>query len=290
MSIQQFFRRTTGTFAAPYKVTKPLKDISQELNMPVGQILKLDAGENIWVPKRIQQAIQSRIAVTSVATYPDSESTALRDAVAIKLGVDPTWIMVGNGSDELIDLCCRIFINPGDSLVDCPPTFPMYWFFARTMGAKRIEVQRDVSFRIKIQETRQALGTGKLLFVATPNNPTGTLTDEKTLRILLESGKPIVVDEAYIEFGGITCLPLLQEFDNLIVLRTFSKWAGIAGVRVGFLVARPQVIDAIRAIRPPYSVNTVAQVAALCVLEKEKEILPVIRELQASRDWFISQA
>lgn len=251
-----------------------------------GKCLKLDSGENLWAPKL---SIDWNTLLSNVACYPDAGAILLRDALAKDQKLDRRFIAVGNGSDELIDLLCRLFIEKGDVLLDFSPTFPMFTFFGKLNGAVILDLPRRSDFGIDLQKAKKELGSSKLAFLANPNNPTGTVTSRADIIELLKVGSPLVIDEAYFEFAGQSLIDLVPRFENLIVLRTFSKWAGIAGLRVGWMVANPQVIERINAIKAPYNVNTVAQSVALEVLRNKKLFSVNLRSIQVARDWFVEQ-
>lgn len=247
--------------------------------LPDPSFLKLDSGENLWAPN----------FGTNNSLYPDSQVLKLREELSADFGVPIESIVVGNGSDELIDLVCRLFISPGDKVIDFPPAFPMFSLFAKLSRGQVISVKRTNSFDVDLVKARIAMQDAKLTFLDNPNNPTGTLLSREKILELLQIGTPLVVDEAYFEFCGETVIDLVEKFENLIVLRTFSKWAGIAGLRVGVMIANPKVIKALMRIKAPYNVNAVGQEAALKVLQNKEKFLPVLKTLCNSRDWFVME-
>ena len=267
-----------------YAPAAQLNQIAEELGIKPDQILKLDSGENVFGPKITLDLNWNAL----IPLYPDASGRLVREAIAQDLGVKSSMIALGNGSDELIDLLCRLFLEPGRTVVDVTPTFPMYQVFAGLMGARIKKVARQADFSLDLPATLSALSTAELFFLANPNNPTGTVVPVLEIEELLKTGKPVVVDEAYFEFCGVTALPLLKRFENLIILRTFSKWAGLAGVRIGYMVARPELIMQIMAIKPPYNVNTLAQQLALQVLERKAEFVQSIEQIKRGRDWFVA--
>ena len=191
--------------------------------------------------------------------------------------------MVGSGSDELIDLILRLFIEPGDKVINCVPTFGMYPFSTETCGGKVVDIPRDKSFAIDLAGVKRAINERtKVIFLASPNNPTGNTVLQPEILELVETGIVVVVDEAYYEFCGETAVPLVADYDNLIVLRTFSKWAGIAGLRVGYGVFPPKIAEHLMKIKPPYNVNVAAQVAAVETLKdrhyQQKTIEAILKE------------
>jgi histidinol-phosphate aminotransferase len=192
--------------------------------------------------------------------------------------VEKDHILFGAGSDELIDLIMRLFLRPGDAIINCPPTFGMYSFDAAICGAGVMQVPRRADFSLNVEAIRrQVLDhptirpsdhlTKKLLFINSPNNPDGSLTSREDLLQLLELPLVVVIDEAYGEFSGVSVVDMVTEHPNLIVLRTFSKWAGLAGLRIGYGVFPLGIIRHLWKIKQPYNVNVAAQAAALASLE-----------------------
>jgi histidinol-phosphate aminotransferase len=198
----------------------------------------------------------------------------VREAIAEYVGATPDQIVVGNGSDELLDLTGRLFLSPGDKAVNAPPTFGMYEFVIRTYGAQIVEAPRREDFALDVGAAERALAAGaKLMFLASPNNPTGNAASGEELDRFLAYGAAIVVDEAYAEFAGHSFAPLVAERNNLIVMRTFSKWAGLAGLRAGYGVFPPAVAETIRKIKMPYNMNVAAQAAVLACLRQDRAAL-----------------
>lgn len=248
--------------------------------VPVDKIVKLDANENPWgCSPRVQQALA---AFQGFNIYPDAAQTELRKALAKYSGANFENIVTGNGSGEILDLVLHLFVSPGDEVVNFAPTFDMYRFRAQLRDARLIEVPREKDFAINVAEAAKAVSPKtKLIILANPNNPDGTLTPQKDIRTLLMTGVPVLVDEAYYEFSGETVVPWIRDYPNLMVLRTFSKWTGLAGLRVGFGVFPSQIADYLLRIKLPYNVNIAAQVA---VLESFKDIDYLRGRLKAITD------
>jgi histidinol-phosphate aminotransferase len=171
------------------------------------------------------------------------------------------------GSDELIDLILRLFLKPGDEVINCPPTFGMYPFSTDVCGGRVVDVPRSEDFALNMAGIKKALTKKtKVIFIASPNNPTGNITNEKEIMELVDTGKIIVVDEAYFEFSNVTVANLVPSSPNLIVLRTFSKWAGLAGLRIGYGFFPVEIADYLMKIKQPYNANAAAQAAVLASL------------------------
>jgi len=203
--------------------------------------------------------------------YPDPLQTELRNRLALAHGVSPSNIFVGNGSDESIDLLVRIFCRPKiDSIIICPPTYGMYEVVAAINDVEVTTVPLREDFRIDPRALEDVFTEQtKLLFLCSPNNPTANLLDrESVVGLIGKFPGIVVVDEAYFEFsGGSTLISEVQNFANLVVIRTFSKAWGLAGLRVGYSIASESIIDYMLRVKPPYNVNRISQELALAALD-----------------------
>jgi histidinol-phosphate aminotransferase len=233
------------------------------------QLVRLDTNENPYGPSpRVAEALAH---FRGFEYYPDYR--ALTAAVAHYAGVEPGQIVLGNGGDEIIDLVVRLFVEPGQGAIICPPAFGMYTVSVEAHRGQVLGVPRRDDLTLDVDGIESLLaGDGthiqpKLLFLTTPGNPDGQPISWDLVLHLLGLPLAVLVDEAYIEFGGESVIPLLDQHPNLIVLRTFSKWAGMAGLRLGYAVASAQVIRAMARLRLPYNVNAAAVVAAMAAFE-----------------------
>ena len=175
-------------------------------------------------------------------------------------------------------------IAPGDGVIDCPPTFGMYGFSTRVAGGLVIEVARRDDYSLDIDGVRSAAGEAKVVFVTSPNNPTGNPLTEAELEVLLVTGLLVVVDEAYVEFAGGGYASLVADRENLVVLRTFSKWAGLAGLRAGYGIMPPALAEVLMQIKPPYTPNVAAEVAMLASLEDRERLMERVRTIVQERE------
>jgi histidinol-phosphate aminotransferase len=252
----------------PYTPILPFEVLSEQLGHKPEEIVKLDANENPYGPSaRVREALA---AMPYPHIYPDPESRHLRRALADYAGMPMDYLLAGHGADELIDLVMRLFIEPGDAVINCPPTFGMYKFDAAVNGAHVVSVTRRSDFSLNIDAILAAAAVPrvKLLFVTSPNNPDGSLLSDQDLRQLLELPLIVVLDEAYVEFAGLehSRIGWVREHGNLVVLRSFSKWAGLAGLRLGYGAFPIKIIGHLWKIKQPYNVNVAAQVAGLASL------------------------
>lgn len=254
---------------APYTPIEPFEVLSARLGRDPADIVKLDANENPYgPPPEVAQALGS---MRFPNIYPDPETRALRSLLAPTLGVPIEQVLVGCGADELIDLLMRAVLDQNDKIVDCPPTFTMYAFDAAVNGAGVVTVPRLDKFKLDIPEISKAVKeTGaKIVFVTSPNNPDGsTVSDDEMLKLLSISPECLIVlDEAYIEFSGEQSRSSwVLEHENLVVLRTFSKSAALAGLRVGYGVFPAGLAALLWRAKQPYNVSAAAETAAVAAL------------------------
>ena len=270
----------------PYTPIVPFEVLCERLGLAADQIVKVDANENPYGPSpRVAEAL-ARYPYYHI--YPDPNHTVLRQALEHYVGVSQEHLMLGTGSDELLDVVIRLFVQPRDSVVNCPPTFGMYPFLTSVSGARTLSVPRREDMGVDVPAV-ESLFVGdapmpRLVFVASPNNPDGSVLSEDDLLRLLALPAIVVVDHAYVEFGGPDFTPLVPEYANLIVLRTFSKWAGLAGLRVGYGVFPTEIIQHLFKIKQPYNVNVAAQAAVLASLEDLGTLQTRVRTLIAERE------
>ncbi len=273
-------------FSMPaYEPILPFEVLSQQLGLPVESIVKLDANENPYGPL---PAVAEALADLPYAhIYPDPESRQLRRALADYHGAPFENLLAGAGADELIDLVMRLFLDPGDAVLNCPPTFGMYAFDAGVNDARLLSIPRRADFSLDLDAIEQAVRqhTPKLIFVAAPNNPSGNLLPREDLERLLALPLIVVLDEAYVEFAppGSTCLREAPERENLIVLRTFSKWGGLAGLRVGFGAFPSSLMPHLWKVKQPYNVSVAASAAAMASLQHAEQLEHVIGKIKAER-------
>lgn len=262
----------------PYEGGKPIEELRRELGIE-GKIVKLASNENPLGPsKKAVEAIKN-IAV-SVNLYPDGDSFYLKEKLSEKLGVSRNNLVFGNGSDELLELIYRTFAtNPEDEILYCYPTFVEYKIIGMSFGKKLVELPlKDFTYDIDALIGRINENT-RVVFLNTPNNPTGTIIKKGDIERVIQSVSKdtlVVVDEAYYEYAidedDYEELLDLYKKGNVIILRTFSKAYGLAGLRVGYGIASEEIIDYLNRVRPPFNVNIVAQSAALAALDDEEHI------------------
>ena len=245
-----------------------LEAAAERAGVEPDQLIRLVANENPYGPSpRVAEALA---AFDDYHVHPDYGP--LREAVARYDGVSPDQVVLSNGADEMIDLLIRLFVEPGEAIVISPPTFSMYRFSARVNRCRVLTVPRrdDLALDPAAIERRVAASGGeaaRMLFVVSPGNPSGRAIPLEVTERLLQLPLMVVVDEAYVAFGGESALALLPDHENLVILRTFSKWAGMAGLRLGYALLAPRLVGYLERVRPPYNVSAAAMVAALATFD-----------------------
>jgi histidinol-phosphate aminotransferase len=258
----------------PYHPVKPFEILAEELGYAADDIVKLDANEN---PYGTLEAARHALANLEYAhIYPDSQSDLLVREISKWQSVPRENLIVGSGADELIDLIMRLILDPGDGLLTCSPTFGMYSFDAAVQNANLIDVRRNPDFSLNLEAIEQVVRDyrPKLMFLASPNNPDGSLTSPEVIERLLSWPMITVLDEAYVEFAGddASWIGQVASRENLIVLRTFSKWAGLAGLRVGYGAFPARMVPHLKKIKQPYAVSVAAQAAAIAAVLSQGQL------------------
>ena len=234
------------------------------------KLRNLDGNENPFGPSPL---IGKAIAASEeLHLYPDHLQKEMRTALSGYTGVHSDNIIVGNGCDELIDLLIKIAIDPNDIVLESVPTFGMYSFTTKSHGGQVVSVDRTETFDLDVPAILESSQKAKMIFLASPNNPTGNLLPWEHLKTILDLPILVVVDETYYEFSKITFTEHLNEYPNLVILRSFSKWAGLAGLRIGYGMMHASLVEQLLRTKPPYSVSKPAEIAMLTSL-KDKEYL-----------------
>ncbi len=278
-----------------YIPIEPFEVLSARIGRSPTEIVKLDANENPYGPLRVVREALGTMDFPHI--YPDPESRALRRSLENFTGVPSEYLMAGSGADELLDLLMRVFLEPGDCILSCPPTFGMYSFDAELNAARCIEVPRRADFSLDMDGIRAAVREyqPKLFFITSPNNPDGSILDKEMIDALLELPTLLVLDEAYIEFAGdnfgtkLSRIREVPQHENLIVLRTFSKWAGLAGLRIGYGAFPLWLMPTLWKSKQPYNVNVAASVAAQVSLDHLDELTKVVELLKDERERLLKE-
>lgn len=275
----------------PYQPVFPLDVLSDELGIPIEKLTKLDANENPFGP--LPEVKEALSVMETLHIYPDPESRRIRNLLAKHHEVPEESIVIGAGADELIDLVMRIFLDSGDKIVNCPPTFGMYAFDGILNQAEIIAVPRNADFSLNIQALKLAVSENKpkILFLANPNNPDGGIITQQEIQQIINLPVMVVLDEAYIEFAdqGKTYIPEVSKVPNLIVLRTFSKWAGLAGLRIGYGVFPQGIAPVVMKAKQPYNVSVAAEEAAIITMQNLSKAEERINKIIEQREWLFDE-
>jgi histidinol-phosphate aminotransferase len=258
---------------------KPYSSARDEYKDISGDMVFLDANENPFE--------------NGVNRYPDPQQIKVKSVLSKTKGIPTENILLGNGSDEVLDLIFRAFCEPNqDQVITLPPTYGMYEVLANVNAIGIIKIELDDSFEPKVDMILEANSdTTKLLFLCSPNNPTSNSFDAKKIERLISNFNGIVIiDEAYIDFSNEeSWIKRLYEFPNLIVTQTLSKAYGMAGIRLGICYASAEIISVLNRIKPPYNVNELTQLKALERLSNAKKVSEEIKKISEQRDWLISE-
>ena len=261
-----------------YQPGRPIEEVARELGLPAHDILKLASNENSFGPSPLALAAMEK-ALQQAHFYPDGNAFYLKRKLADKLGVEPANLVLGNGSNEIIEFVAHAFLDREAEVVVSQYCFAVYPIVTHLFGARLVSVPaksygHDLPAMLKAVTPRT-----RIMFVANPNNPTGTRATESDLvRLINEIPRDVllVLDEAYIEFPSKATdfLPLIRrgDFPNLILMRTFSKIYGLAGLRIGYGIGHPELIAALEKIRQPFNTNSLAQAGAMAALDDDEHV------------------
>ncbi len=260
---------------APYQPGKPIAELAREMHLAEEDIVKLASNENpLGASPRALAAMEN--VLLEIARYPDGNGFLLKSALAEKYGVALNQIVLGNGSNDLLELAARAFLAPGASAIYSQYAFAVYPLATQAAGARGIETPaRGYGHDLKAMLEAISDDT-RVIFIANPNNPTGTLLGGAELEHFLDQVPRtvlVVLDEAYTEYlpeaQRSNSIGWLKKYPNLLITRTFSKAYGLAGLRVGFALAHPEVVDLLNRVRQPFNVNSLAQAAAVAAMQDE---------------------
>jgi len=270
---------------ASYIPGESLETFSARTGIPIQDLIKLNSNESPYGPP--PQVLRALSNHENYNNYPDTDSTSLKCALSEYTGVADQHIVVSHGSNELINLLWHIFLSVGDNIICCPPTFSLYTFITTFCGAYVLEVPRTLDYEVDVVGILAALTPEtKMIVLCSPNNPTGNPICEEDVLTLLETGRIVVVDEAYVEFSNNRrgLAHLVTQYPNLIVMRTFSKWAGLAGLRIGYGLFPEWIVAYMRRAQCPFEVNVAGHIAAIETLNHLDYTLANVRRIVQERE------
>ncbi len=274
----------------PSDVIKPrVRDLRAYALAPERARIKINQNENAWdAPEAIKRETLTRLRHRAWSRYPDFVPVSLHERLASFAGWKPEGIIAGNGSNELIQALLMVTIGEGKRALISEPTFALYRQIVTVMGGEIISVPLRPELTFDVDALSATIETSEpdITIICSPNNPTGCVLELRDLASLLERSQGlVVVDEAYFEFAGQTVVPLLEQYANLVVLRTFSKAMAMAALRVGYLLAAPELAREISKAVLPYNLNVVSQTAAEVAIEMyEAELRPLVRRIVDERE------
>lgn len=271
-SIGELRRRTLETVARPsYSIAS--KDM-----------VLLNDNANLFGVNPAVAEVAERFDFSRLWAYPSENSDSLRASIASEFSVSPDEVIVGNGSDELLDMTSKCFINPGDRFCSPAPTFSMYKFYARVNLAEIREIPLGPGFSLDVDALLSE--KAKLAALCQPNNPTANLFNRMdVLRVLSESTGVVLLDEAYSDFCGSSMMKDALSAEHCIDVRTFSKAYGLAGLRAGFAVSRKELIDEVRRVRTPFGLNSFTEAVAIKAIEDGKWVSETVARMKAERSY-----
>jgi histidinol-phosphate aminotransferase len=265
-----------------YEVKTILKQESSK------QPIKMNLNENFATPSEaVKKLLLDACRSIDVRAYPPPRGSLAVKAISDFLGFSESEVSVANGADEIMDLLMKVFVRRGSKVMVAEPTFPMYTFFAELYGGKKVAVMLKRDFSLDVDAIlKRADKDTRLLFVCSPNNPTGNQFRESEIKRLLEEFNGIVVvDEAYVDFASGSVIKWVRDYDNLAVLRSFSKAFGLAGLRLGYLVSSKPVVKYVQRVVGPFNVNSVTQQTIVLALQKWSYFKEQINLVVKEREW-----
>jgi len=270
----------------PYVWEKSSREIAEDFNVPVESVVRFDLNTSPEIPDKLVREASKSLPRLKIHEYPDTSYRMLRSLLAEYCSVDIDQITVTNGADEGLDIISKIYLDPESNVVISEPTYAMFRIVSEIMGSKVVGVLRNRDLTDNFDRITRAIDERtRIVFLCSPNNPTGTCVSRRDLMDLLGSVScAVVLDEAYAEFAGETCIDLIQDYENLIVLRTFSKAFSLAGARVGYMVASRKTIDLLNKVRPPNSLTVFSLELAQLALRNRRLMESNVSSLLRARE------
>lgn len=267
------------------KEKQSVKELQPYVVNPVVCSVKLDANEgNKDLFKDLIKDIGDDFYLN---LYPDDNYTELKEAIVNYIGCKIENISVGNGSSELSDLCVKTFVDTNELILSLDPTFSMYSIYAKIVNSRYIGAGEGNDFTINVDDVIKSIEENdpKLTIICNPNNPTGTtIKRDDVLRIVKSTDNVVIVDEAYMEFSNESVVDEIENYDNLIVVKTMSKAFSMAGIRTGYLIANEELVKTIEKVRPPYNLNSISALLATKALKQKDKMLSYVENLKVERE------
>ena len=267
------------------KEKQSVKELQPYVVNPTVCSVKLDANEgNKDLFKDLVKELGNDFYLN---VYPDDNYTDLKKAISDYIGCNVENISIGNGSSELLDLCVKTFVDTDELILSLDPTFSMYSIYAKIVNSRYMGTGEGSDFDIDVGEVIESIkkNNPKITIICNPNNPTGTVIKrDKVLEILKSTDEIVIVDEAYMEFGEESVVGEIENYKNLIVVKTLSKAFSMAGIRTGYLLANEELVKTVEKVRPPYNLNSVSAFLATKALEQKDKMLAYVKEVKKKRE------
>ncbi len=277
----------TLDYLEKYRAGKYPEEISKKYGIPLNKIVSLKSNENPYpLPASIKKTIIKELS--KISRYPNPDYPELKEKISSYTNLPPESIGIGNGANELLANLSKIFLEPFDVVAIPVPTYTMYILYAMVNNArlKFIETQKK-GFKVRAEDILSH--RAKLIFLCSPNNPTGATIDEKEIiKIVEESEAMVIVDETYSEFYGKSIANKVNDYDNLVVVRSFSKFFGLAGLRVGYALSNPKIINYLEKTRQPFALSTIAEKAAIKAIEEINYFMKTKEKIISEREYLFS--
>ena len=267
------------------KEKQSVKDLQPYVVNPIVCSVKLDANEG---DKDLFKDLLNEIGDDFyLNVYPDDNYTDLKNSISNYIGCGVENICVGNGSSELLDLCVKTFVDTNDLILSLDPTFSMYSIYAKIANSRYIGAGQSNDFTINVEDVIKAIkeNNPKLTIICNPNNPTGTVIKKEDMLEIVKSTENIVIaDEAYMEFCDESIVDEIENYDNLIVVKTMSKAFSMAGIRTGYLIANKELVQTIEKVRPPYNLNSISAFLATKALKQRDKMISYVESVKMERE------
>lgn len=269
----------------PYEWEASNEEIARKVGLRPDQVLRFDTNSSPFSPDYLLERLSQLLSVVKINEYPDTSYASLTKKLSGYTGAGPEQITVTNGADEGLDIAAKTLIDEGTDVIIPVPTYSMYRIMAQILGANITTVTRRDDFSEDMDGIIKACGKKtSIIFLCNPNNPTGNRTRRESIeRLLSQTTGTVVVDEAYYEFCGQTCVDLTKRHDNLVVVRTFSKAFSMAGARVGYLVASKSTTEMLNRVRPPNSLSVISLALAELALDNLSIMMDNVQEIRRER-------
>ena len=262
-----------------------LEPYSSEVSLSDGNLLRLHANEIPWKNEAVILALHDKLLSMPFNRYPEVTNFGVRKRIADYIGFEKENVLVGNGSDEIIDTIGKAFISPLDKVLIPSPTFSLYSSIARIYSGLPILIPLNPDYTLPVDKIISESKSSKIAIICSPNNPTGVLYPDEDIKTVLDTGILVILDEAYAEFSEHSGLHLLNNYDNLIVMKTFSKAFGLAGFRTGYCVASETLIESMSKVILPYNLNLISLKVVELAIQHEDFMSDVVKKIKENKKY-----